>query len=179
MLRNRSTLLKLGETIIFSINLTIVCMMRWRWRCGCRWQCPQPRVGRLWQFRCTRFVLWAYWNRLVARSHGGGGEGSWNMGSAEAIWGGRRRLICCIGGRCWERWPNPALPPPLCRLHGCCQWEGARVLVGSERGGRKSVHGDGGDRVTGLTPIFWCGMFNALFLHAKEWGGHDVGVLLD
>jgi hypothetical protein len=27
----------------------------------------------------------------------------------------------------------------------------AKVLVGSERGGEKSVHGDGGDRVTELT----------------------------
>jgi hypothetical protein len=48
------------------------------------------------------------------------------------------------------------------------------VLVGSKRGGRKSVHGDGGDggdRDTGLTPIFRCGVFDALFLREKVWGG--------
>ena len=46
----------------------------------------------------------------------------------------------------------------------------------SERGerGRKSVHGDGVNRVAGLTPIFRCGMFDALFLREKVWGGHDV-----
>jgi hypothetical protein len=52
-------------------------------------------------------------------------------------------------------------------------------LVGSERGERKSVHGDGGDRDTGLTPIVRCGMFDALFLLEKVWGGHDGSMLLD
>ena len=45
-------------------------------------------------------------------------------------------------------------------------------MVGSERGERKSVHGDGGgDRDAGLTLIFRCGMFDALFLREKLWGG--------
>jgi len=43
---------------------------------------------------------------------------------------------------------------------------GSKGFVVSERGerGRKSVHGDGVNRVAGLTPIFRCGMFDALFL---------------
>ena len=41
----------------------------------------------------------------------------------------------------------------------------------SKRGGRKSVHGDGVDRVTGLTLIFRCGMFDALFFLVKKYGG--------
>ena len=56
------------------------------------------------------------------------------------------------------------------------------VLVGSKRGGRKSVHGDGGDggdRDTGLTPIFRCGVFDALFLREKDEGGHDASMLLE
>ncbi len=50
----------------------------------------------------------------------------------------------------------------------------------SKRGGRKSVHGDGVDRVTGLTLIFRCGMFDALFFLVKKYGGgHDVSILPD
>jgi hypothetical protein len=50
-----------------------------------------------------------------------------------------------------------------------------------EEGGRKSVHGDGGgDRDTRLTPIFRCGMFDALFICEKVWGGgQDVSMLID
>jgi len=93
------------------------------------------------------------------------------MGGVEAIWGGRQWSICCISGHCWEQLPNLALPPPQCRLHRCFWLEGARILVGSKRGGRKSVHGGGDDRVTGLTLIFRCGMFDALFLGEKYGGG--------
>ena len=47
-----------------------------------------------------------------------------------------------------------------------------RKGFGREReGGRIIVHGDGGDRDTGLTPIFQSGMFDALFLCEKVWGG--------
>jgi hypothetical protein len=51
-------------------------------------------------------------------------------------------------------------------------------LVGSEREGRKSVHNVGVDRDGGLTLTFRCGLFDALFLHEKVWGGHDVSMLL-
>ncbi len=44
-------------------------------------------------------------------------------------------------------------------------------MVGSERGRRKSVHNVGVDRDGGLTLIFPCGLFDALILHEKVWGG--------
>ena len=43
-------------------------------------------------------------------------------------------------------------------------------MVRSKRGGRKSVHGDGADRVIELTQIFKCVTFDALFL-VKTYGG--------
>ena len=52
-------------------------------------------------------------------------------------------------------------------------WSGARG------GGGISVHNVGVDRDTGLTLIFQCGMFDALFLLEKVWGGHDGSMLLD
>ena len=48
---------------------------------------------------------------------------------------------------------------------------GGRVLVGSRRGGRKSVLGAGVDRVNGLTTFFGCVTLDALFLGEKVWGG--------
>ena len=46
-------------------------------------------------------------------------------------------------------------------------------MVRSERGGRKSVHGGGVDKVTvtGLTTVFQYVTFDALFLGEKVWGG--------
>ena len=48
-----------------------------------------------------------------------------------------------------------------------------RKGFGWERGGggEKSVHGDGGDRVTELTTFFLCVMFDALILPENVWGG--------
>ena len=46
------------------------------------------------------------------------------------------------------------------------------VWVANERGGRKSGHDDGYDRVTGLTTIFRCVTFDALFLGEKY--GEDM-----
>ena len=47
-----------------------------------------------------------------------------------------------------------------------------RKGFGREReGGRKSVHNVGVDRYGGLTLTFRCGLFDALFLHEKIWGG--------
>ena len=58
--------------------------------------------------------------------------------------------------------------------------EGAYSFGHEQEGGEKRFHGDSGvNRVTGLTPIFQCGMFDALFLHEKVWGGHDGSMLLD
>ncbi len=45
--------------------------------------------------------------------------------------------------------------------------------------GCKSVHNDGVDRVTGLTQIFRCVTYDALFFGEKVWWGHDVNMLLD
>jgi hypothetical protein len=67
MLRSRSASLKLEKTILITINFTIMCTTRRRRRCGCRRRCPQPRMGRLRQFRRNRSVLWTYLHRLVAR----------------------------------------------------------------------------------------------------------------
>jgi hypothetical protein len=78
------------------------------------------------------------------------------MGGTEAIWGGQQRLICCVDGHRWTRWPSSALPPSLLRSHGCCRCGGARVLVGSERGGRKSVHNVGVDRLSWKCCHFRC-----------------------
>jgi hypothetical protein len=77
------------------------------------------------------------------------------MGSAETIWGGQRRSICCVAnignvnvasaGQIW--W---------FRHHGCARMGvvSERVLVRSKGGVRKSVHGGDVDRVKWLTTIF-------------------------
>ena len=46
---------------------------------------------------------------------------------------------------------------------------GCKGFGWEQEGGGTSVHGDGGDGDTGLTPIFWCGVFDALFFR-KVWG---------
>jgi hypothetical protein len=51
-------------------------------------------------------------------------------------------------------------------------------LVGSERGGRKSVHNVGVDMDTGLTLIFDVGC-STPYYSMKSMGGHDVSMLLD
>jgi hypothetical protein len=66
----------------------------------------------------------------------------------------------------------------------CCQWEGSRVLARSKRGvgekKKKCPYWCWWYRVTGLTKIFWCVMFNALFFNEKKYGGGgDVNMLLD
>jgi len=165
MLQNRSTSLKLEKKILITINLTIMCMTRQRWWCGCRGRCPQPHMGRLRRFRRNRSVLWACWYcpvaRLPQRRRRGrqsehGRRGGHLGGSATADFLRRWAPLDAVA--------EFGAPTVTLRSHGCCRWEGARVLVGSERGGRIIVHGDGGDRDTGLTPIFRSGMFDALFL---------------
>ena len=91
--------------------------------------------------------------------------------------GGRHWLICCVDRQRWTRWPNSAPPVVAIALAWVLSLRGRKVLVGSKSGGRKSAHGVGGDRDTGLTPIFRCGMFETLFLREKVWGGHDVSML--
>ena len=70
---------------------------------------------------------------------GGGGDDNQNMCGTEAICGGWGWSICCVDEHCWKRWPNLVLPPPWYCSHGSFWWVGARVLIGSERGGRKVV----------------------------------------
>ena len=88
MLRNKSTLLKLEKTILITINLTTVCTMRRRRRCGCRRRCPQLCMGRLRRFRRNRSVLWNYRHRPVARlPRRRRGRQSEQEGRRGAIWG--------------------------------------------------------------------------------------------
>ena len=98
---------------------------------------------------------------------------SWQSGHGRpgGHWGGSTTVDLLGRWKPLDAVTNLALPQSLLllRLQGCCRWGGARVLVGSKRGGRTSVHGDGGDGDTGLTPIFWCGVFDALFFR-KVWG---------
>jgi hypothetical protein len=169
MLQNRTTSLKLENTkpIRITINLTIMCTTSQRRRCGCIWRFPHLRMGRLRRFRHNRSVLWTYWHRLVPRLPRRRRGRQSEHGRRGGHLGGRQQSIFCVDGHRWTRWPNSVLPPSLLHSHGCCRWGGARDLVGSERGGRKSVHGNGDDRDIGLTPIIQCGMFDALFLHEK------------
>ena len=95
------------------------------------------------------------------------------MGGTEAIWGGPQQSICCITNVCnmhvlraGQIWPFCCRRDALTGVIG----EGVQgVLVANERGGRKSVHGGGYNRVTGLTTIFQCVTFDALFLSEKVW----------
>ena len=109
MLQNRSMSLKLEKTILITNNFTIMCMTRRRRRCGCRRQCPQPRLGRLRRFRRNRSVLWTYLHRLVARltrrqrGPGRQSEHGRRRGHLANIWGGRQRSICCFDGHRWTR----------------------------------------------------------------------------
>ncbi len=79
----------------------------------------------------------------------------------------------------FECWPNLAiLPPPYCS-HVYSSWgvmggEGQNV-----RGGCKSVATNHGERVTGLTTIFWYVTVGCLLCHEKVWGDHDGKMLLD
>ena len=135
MLQNRSTPFKLEKTIFITINLTL-CTTSWRRRWGCRGQCPQLRMGHLWRFCCTRLVLWAYWHRPVAqfprRRRRRQPEHGWCGGDLEgSLTVDLLRRWAPLGAV--AEFGDSAASMPL----GCCQWEGARVLVGGMRGGVK------------------------------------------
>ena len=135
--------------------------------CGCRRQCPQPRVGHLRQFRCNRFVLWAYWHRPVVTRlprwwRGRQPEHGWrggHLGGSTAVdllrqWA----LLVAVAKEC---------------AHMGFVGEVVQGFWSGARGGRKvSIFFVNG--VTGLTPIFQCGMFDALFLREKLCGGMTI-----
>ncbi len=66
-------------------------------------------------------------------------------------------------GRIWPFCPpGKALPGVVGEgVHG--------AMIGRARGGRNNFHGGGYVRVTGLTTIFRCVTFEALFLGEKVW----------
>ncbi len=160
-----------------------MCTAHRRWWCSCRQWSLQPRMDRLWWFRCNRSMLWTYWHRPVARFP----RWRWVRQSKNGQCRGNLRglttvdLLHCryLQSAHFARWPNSAILPPRVRSQGCCRWGGARGFGCEWEGGRKSFHGGGYNRVTGLTTFFWCVTFDALFLFEKVWWGHDVNMVQD
>jgi hypothetical protein len=68
---------------------------------------------------------------------GGNGEGSRNMGDAEAIWGVDTGWFAALIGTVGRGGQIRHPPPSLLRSHGCCRWEGARFWSGARGGGEK------------------------------------------
>jgi hypothetical protein len=58
-------LVKTRKKKCITIIFTIMCTTHQRQQCGCRRQCPQPRMDRLQQFRCNSIVLWTYCHHPV------------------------------------------------------------------------------------------------------------------
>jgi hypothetical protein len=116
-----------------------MCMTCQQQGCGCRQQCPELRMGRLWQLQRNRFLLWTYWHCTVARFL--------------RRWLRRQSTYGRRGGDLWgstmvdllHQWaPLEAVTKfgattATVLLPWVLSVKGARVLVGSERGGRKVV----------------------------------------
>ena len=128
----------------------------------------------------NRFVLWTSWHPCpvaqFGRSSSKGKEGSWVIGDAEAVWGDCQRSICHVDGHHWERWPNLAFLPPYCCLCMVLPVRGFKGVGQEQEGGggekkKKCPYWCWWYRVTGLTKIFWCVMFNALFFNEEKYGG--------
>ncbi len=112
ILHNRSPSLTLENNKCITINFTIMCMT----------YCQQDMVtgDDLRQFQYNRFILWTYWHCPVAWF-----TRQWQGRQSEHGWcgcklGGKQQLFCCIDGYQSKWWPNEAMPPPHCCMHGCC-----------------------------------------------------------
>jgi len=165
-------ILKTRKKILISTNLTFMCTVHdastttmWLRR----WQCMKPRIGHPWQFRFNRFSLRTYRHHPVARFPRRRGGRQSEHGQRRGDLGGTAMVDlpqrCALLGDV-AKFGNT---PPLFCSHGCCWWEGARVLVGSKRGGRKSVHRV--DRNFLMCDV-WCRISPwKSMLGEKEWGG--------
>jgi hypothetical protein len=141
--------------------------MRWQQQCGCRRRCVKQCMGRLWQFRCNRFVLRTYRHHPVARF-------PWRRGGWQSEHGQRRGNL---GGSSlvdlphqWaplEMWSNLAIHHHCSAPMGVAGERAQGFWSGARGGGEKVSIVMVMDRVARLTTIFWCVMFNALFLHEK------------
>ena len=76
------------------------------------------------------------------------------MGSAEAIWGGHRWLICRINGHRWETWPNSAIHHHCSAPMGVAGERAQGFWSGARGGGEKVSIVMVMDRVARLTTIF-------------------------